>query len=112
MNIERNVGPEDRYIYDFDRCSFHLGWAQLDTPSDAWYYGSWANPGLLQIITFCEGDETITTCNTEAEFIAEIRTMAQWHKENDGGFAIDAYKHKAAWITLGLTDLLYSAFRR
>tara|TARA_Y100000593_G_C4311522_1_gene338617 strand:+ start:1852 stop:2232 length:381 start_codon:yes stop_codon:yes gene_type:complete len=60
----------DRYHYDFGPCR---GWAQLDTSADAWYFGHWACPRKKQLISFAEGDETITTCDTIEDWVEVVK---------------------------------------
>ena len=71
----------ERYKYDFGACSPKKGFAQVDTSQDAWYYGNWANPTTLELVSYAEGDVTIKTAETEAEFVEEMRKM-----ENGGLF--------------------------
>ncbi len=82
--IRTFVGDGDRYMFDFKFCQAANGWAQVDTAQDAWYYGNWANPFRLELISYAEGDVCRTKCDTEAEFKAEIERTCAWHTENDG----------------------------
>jgi hypothetical protein len=66
----------DRYFYDFGICQ---SWTQYDTDQDAWYFGIWVNQEKLQILTFAEGDETLTTCLNEVSFHAELADMAAFY---------------------------------
>ena len=52
MKITRELCPGDRYTYDFGLCSYENGWAQVDTAQDASYFGTWANPTRLMILSF------------------------------------------------------------
>ena len=71
--ITRNFNPEgDRYAYDFGHCRFDKGWAQIDTTSDAHYYGNWANPHTRKIFIYAEGDETVIALDTDDEFVEEL----------------------------------------
>ena len=110
MEITREFCPGSRYVYDFGLCSSKNGFAQLDTGDDAECYGNWANPEKRIIFSYVEGDCTMTECDTDAEFVAEIRRSQAWHKENTGKFAVDAGLRGAAadrWNALGLGDLLH-----
>ena len=71
----------DRYHYDFKRCRQSDGWAQLDTKQDASYYGNWVNPITRELMSYCEGDITHTTCDTDEDFVAEFRRVYDWHAE-------------------------------
>lgn len=75
----------DRYDFDFRLCTAAKGWAQLDTSQDAWYYGQWINPLTLQYVSHVEGDQTHIQYDDEAEFIAGINEMLDWH--GDHGYA-------------------------
>jgi len=100
----------DRYAFDFKRCHFHEGWAQIDTPQDAWYFGQWANPLQLRIMTYAEGDCTLCTASNPQEFVDELRRMKAWHDENELRFAIDGMCDERiikAFKELGLGDLLH-----
>jgi hypothetical protein len=100
----------DRYAFDFDHCHYSEGWAQIDTDQDAWYYGQWCNPGLLKTVAYCEGDVTVTTCETAEEFAAELRRIVQWHVDNGGWCRVDAMCEPdiiARFDALGLGDVLH-----
>ena len=100
----------NRYRYDFGECSHKLGWAQVDTGQDAWYFGTWANPATLTIVTYCEGDETVLTAATGEEFAAELRRFKAWNDEQEHTFAIDTMcdpEIEAGFRRLGLADLFH-----
>jgi len=90
MKTEREfISNGERYAFDFNLCSASKGWAQVDTKQDAWYYGTWANPFQLKTVNYCEGDLTVKTAETEAEFIEEIREMKRWNEESGYWLGID-----------------------
>ena len=101
---------QDGERYDFDRqLCWAKGstWAQVDTDQDAWYYGNWANPVTRSIISFAEGDLTITRCDTAEEFCSELNRMAAWHAKQDSYLRIDPKeKHQSLWLELGLGHLM------
>jgi len=112
MKVIENFLPDtERYLFDFKLCTFKKGYAQIDTDQDAWYYGNWANPEQLIIVSYIEGDLYTSIADNKKEFIAEIRKMEKWNKEQGyTKFRIDpglnpqlAGKFKA----LGLEDLLH-----
>lgn len=76
----------DRYALDFDACSARNGFAQIDTDSDAWYFGQWANPHRLRYVSFCEGDLTILDFDSAAEF---ARFIVESIASRDGFRGID-----------------------
>ena len=111
MNIRRSTNYIDgeRYRFDFGECSAAHGFAQLDTESDAWYYGAWANPHTLQLVTYTEGDITHQTTEDPADFIAAVRDFAAFGGPDHfkgidpmGGAGI-----AEAFRALGLGDLLH-----
>ena len=110
VKITREHTPGDRYIYDFGLCSAKYGFSQIDTHDDAWYYGNWANPFRRIIFSYTEGDCTLIECDTDAEFVAEIQSIIQWHKTMGGYAKIDALCVESAisrWSELGLTKHLH-----
>ena len=111
MKTTRDFTPNgDRYAFDFGACSINEGWAQLDTDSDAWYYGNWAHPHKFMIVSYVEGDITIQKADNGEEFAQAIREFASWQSENDHFKGIDpglGPDIKGAFIELGLEDLLH-----
>ncbi len=102
----------DRYRYDWGRCSYANGWAQIDTRQDASYYGTWTNPERREIFNYCEGDLCLTRCDTDEEYIAAVRETADWNRERDYWLGIDPGNpgntcDRAAFERLGLGDLLH-----
>ena len=100
----------DRYRYDFKRCTLSDGWAQLDTKQDASYFGNWVNPLTLKLMSYCEGDTTLTECTDEADFIVTLRECIQWHKDAGYFIGIDAGCSApiiAAFTRMGFAELLY-----
>ena len=77
MKTQRTFYTErDRYHYDFGVCSREKGWKQYDTDQDAWYFGVWVHPELLEIVTYAEGDEIRQICESKEELKAELERMA------------------------------------
>jgi hypothetical protein len=72
-------GERQRYKYDLELCASADGWIQYDTREDAWYFGVWVHPQRRLILTFAEGDETLTECPTEAGYRAELADMAAFY---------------------------------
>lgn len=101
MKTSRNQVSGDRYQYDFGKCHYDKGWAQIDTESDASYFGTWCNPSALMILNFCEGDETVTACDSGEEFAGELARMRDWHLGNEGRFAVDCMCSPAIYVALG-----------
>ena len=56
METIRDFASTDRYIFDFKLCTTGKGWAQVDTEQDASYFGTWANPFELKVVSYTEGD--------------------------------------------------------
>lgn len=111
MKTERKFLPADRYVYDFGPCSVKNGFAQIDTSQDASYFGTWANPQTLVIVSYCEGDVTIQTADNAQEFANELRNIKAWNDNNDHTFkGIDPGLNsdiESAFASLGLDDLLH-----
>ena len=112
MKITRDFRPlSDRYSFDTGPCSYAKGFAQIDTKQDAPWLGSWAAPNRPTIVSFCQGDVTTTVCETDEEFVGQLREMARWNDEAGyGPMKIDAVSDdelRQAFETLGLADLLH-----
>ena len=109
--IERSFRPTDRYYFDFRKCSKKNGYAQVDTSQDAHYFGTWANPVTLKVITYLEGDVNEVTCDTPEAFANELRSIKQWNTENGHTFkGIDTLCDTDldhCFESIGLGDLLY-----
>lgn len=112
MEIIREFLPKDRYFFDFGICSLTNGYAQVDTSQDAHYFGTWANPETLTVVAYLEGDVITTKCDTEQEFIDQLRSMKRWNEEYgyrfygiDPGLSQPVLKER--FIKLGLGDLLH-----
>ena len=105
-----HVGDCDRYAFDFQFCQFCKGWAQLDTQEDASYFGNWAHPDHLQIISFAEGDVSIATCEDSDEFRAEVERIASFFIDKQNGtFRIDPgtdAERRSSWASHGLKQYL------
>ena len=86
MKREDSFMPTDRYVYDFKLCTPDHGFAQVDTSQDASYYGTWANPFTLRIVTYCEGDVCKQQAESAEEFVEAIEQIKQWNEENGHRF--------------------------
>ena len=112
MKITRDFRPlSDRYSFDCGPCSYANGFAQIDTRQDASYYGTWTSVASRTIVNFCEGDVTTTVCESDEEFVAQIRELAAWNDEGGyGPMKIDPGFDdglRQTFETLGLGDLLH-----
>ena len=92
-------------------CSSKRGFAQLDTKQDTSYFGMWANPVTLQIVTFAEGDLKIQTAETDTEFINEIHKIKRFYNKYSGFLGIDPGWNPepltSTFRQLGLGNLLH-----
>lgn len=111
METIREFRPANRYLYDFKMCRGKDGWAQVDTSQDASYFGTWANPTRLEILTYVEGDVIKRIAETKEEFANEIRSIKKWNEEMgfefigiDGMCKNDLIKK---FKDIGLEDLLH-----
>ena len=112
MKITREFRPlSDRYTFDRGPCSYANGFAQIDTKQDAPWFGHWCSPGARTIVGFSEGDLTTTVCETDDDFVEQVRELARWNDEAGyGPMKIDALSHhelRQAFEKLGLADLLH-----
>jgi hypothetical protein len=65
---------EERYCIDFGMLA--EGWEQFDTQQDAPYFGVWTHGGLLEVLTCCEGDWTLSRYAERADYdraLVELR---------------------------------------
>ena len=112
MKTSRDFKPlSDRYSFDCGACSPANGFAQIDTKQDAPYFGNWCAPTTRTIVNFSEGDVTTTVCETDAEFVEQLRELARWNDEAGyGPMNIDPGRDdglRQAFEKLGLADLLH-----
>jgi len=111
MITKREFVDANRYHFDAGQCSIKNGWAQVDSPQDASYYGVWANPEKLQVFSYIEGDCILCSAESPQEFAEEIQRMDAWNREHQGkGIMLDTFLNgslDAAFIALGLADFLY-----
>ena len=112
MKTIRDFRPlSDRYSFDFGPCSYANGFVQIDTKQDAPWFGAWAAPASRTIVNFSEGDVTTTVCETDAEFVAQLRESAAWNDEAGyGPMKIDVGRDnglRQAFEKLGVADLLH-----
>lgn len=117
MKRTHDFAPADRYVYDMGLCSQKNGFAQVDTSQDAWYFGTWANPFKLALLTYAEGDVSLELADSPDEFVHMIRHMQRWNNANDShGFkGIDpgwpgrpmTTRLAHRFMNLGLGDLLH-----
>ena len=113
VKITNENAPSDRYRYDFQYCSARQGWAQIDTAGDAWYLGNWANPTTRMLFSYCEGDTSLTECDTDAEFVEQVRGVAECYGEGFKGIdPMCVPEIEAAFRRLGLADLFHSTSTR
>ena len=101
----------DRYYFDFGQCSIKEGFAQVDTSQDASYYGTWANPFTLTVISYTEGDVCIRIAGTKEEFTKELVLIKQWNTENGHRFSgIDTgfdNELREKFLEIGAGEFLY-----
>jgi hypothetical protein len=97
----------DRYVFDFKLCRSVNGWAQFDTSQDAAYYGNWVNPITFETACHCEGDQTHTKYEDEAEFIIGLTELLRWHTEHGYRPKIDGMCNDA--IITAFTRLGFAA---
>lgn len=115
MEVKHFLEPDlTRYQFDMDYCHFSGGWAQVDTNSDASWYGNWANPFERKLVQYAEGDVTITECDNDEEFIEAVRGFVNWHKGNETWKGIDTMccdKIEERFVEMGLEDCFHECDR-
>ncbi|MFR9753917.1 hypothetical protein ACL02S_23160 [Nocardia sp. 004] len=108
---ESHINGIERLAFDLGECSPEKGFAQVNTRQDASYYGTWANPTDRIIVNFAEGDIYVIRCDTDPEFIDEMRELQRWNDEFGWGPArIDAMLNTSIaqkFTNLGLGDMLH-----
>jgi hypothetical protein len=110
MKTNRFYVDADRYRFDFKACSYELGYAQVDTSQDAHYFGTWANPWVLHIVNYCEGEVIEQRAETEEEFVDALWMMCAWNMRMGYKFGIDpglTGDMAGRFIELGLGTLLH-----
>lgn len=106
MKIERSFTPcADRYEFDFGRCSYANGWAQVDTDQDAAWFGTWCNPETFELLQYAEGDVVHTRCEDAIEFASEIDDFcAAYDARIDPGLG---EAMRVRFVKLGMAHLLH-----
>lgn len=103
--------PSDRYVYDFRLCTPHDGWAQIDTEQDASYFGTWANPFKLEVVSYVEGDVYRNKAENVQEFVDEIMSIKTWNEGHGYKFGgVDAMCREdliTRFKEIGLGELLH-----
>ena len=111
MRKTERFDPEgSRYAFDFGLCTPGDGWAQVDTREDAWYFGTWTNPTLRQIVSYREGDISVECADDDAEYVEALRALHRWNVGNGHWKGIDTMLNEdvaRAFERLGLDDLLH-----
>ena len=101
----------DRYHFDNGECSVALGYAQVDTCQDAWYYGIWTNPTTLTTVSYMEGDVYHEIAESVEEYVAHIRETKRRMEEYGRRFiGIDPMLNseiEKRFRDIGLGDLLH-----
>jgi len=104
-----------RYHFDFGECSPKNGFAQIDTTQDTAYFGQWANPFTLTIMSYAEGDCVRMIAATPDEFVQAMNEIYMFHVRMGDWKGIDTLcneKTRQRFIALGLEELLYRSYRR
>jgi hypothetical protein len=95
--LQRWFTPDGtRYAMDFAHCGYHSDWYQVDTEQDATYYGTWANPVTRQLLTYCEGDITLTQFPTPTQYATELAAAVEWQHNQGYAAALDDHDGRHA----------------
>ena len=73
-----NFGAESRYF--FDNLLLDQGFRQFDTEQDAHYFGVWINKKTRTMVTYAEGDLTVTYCPSDSAYSAELKALCEFHR--------------------------------
>ena len=73
-----DFGAESRYF--FDSLLLDVGFRQFDTSQDASYFGVWINKSTGTMVTYAEGDVTVTYCPSDKAYRAELKDMCAFHR--------------------------------
>ncbi len=110
IQVVRDFTQADRYLYDFRVLTYEKGWAQVDTKQDASYYGTWTNPETRQIFNYCEGDCTLTKCDTDEDYCKALGETVEWNKNAGYWLGIDpglGHAMEQRFRDLGLGEFLH-----
>ncbi len=94
--VKKMFYSADRYLFDS-----HLSkdWQQYDTEQDAWYFGCWLNLKERKILTYAEGDLTLSEAPDDAQLKKELDAMAEYYGEPPAAFVvISADENKVTFI--------------
>lgn len=114
VNVEQSTLEDtddieyNRYYFDFGQCAPGTGYVQIDSVQDASWYGQWCNPDERRIIIYCEHDLTVIDCDTDEEFVGEMRKLQQQAVRHEWGATIDTGFDTALrqrFSELGLDDM-------
>lgn len=76
--------PSERYVIDFDQELKH--WQQYDTSQDAPYFGTWVCIPTREVLSYAEGDWSLTKCHDAQSFRETLATMAECYGEAPPAF--------------------------
>ena len=69
----------DRYRFDWLLHDEGEGWKQFDTDSDASYFGVWLNKSGKLVLSYAEGDLSVTQCDTDSAYNREVAALCAFH---------------------------------
>ena len=71
---------------DFNAEEFSLedDWLDVHRWGDGGYRVVWVSPKQRSTFTYCEGDLTLVTCDTDEAFIEELRDAEKFYSESKG----------------------------
>ncbi|WP_159080853.1 hypothetical protein [Nocardia suismassiliense] len=118
-HLEDPEGDINRYSFaSWDgtgEYSLAKGFAPIASTQDSDVYGLWCSPSQRRIVEYAEHDLTIAACDTDDEFVNEVRTLQArntrygWGAEIDPGSNAKLRQH---FVDLGLADLFHPATQR
>ena len=85
------------------------GYYSINSEEDADYYGNWFSIKELKILSYAEGDVTLTTVTNENELKNQLIKMINWMKTREMfiGIPVEKEERKNELIYLGLENFIY-----
>ncbi|WP_433717009.1 hypothetical protein ACQP2U_42455 (plasmid) [Nocardia sp. CA-084685] len=111
--------PEiNRYSFDpwdsIGPCSLARGYASIQSTQDSEVYGLWCSPAARKIVEYAEGDVTVIACDSDDEFVEQVRERQAGNNRRGWGAHIDTGIHdglRQRFVDLGLGDMFYPTQR-
>lgn len=70
--------------FNAEKFSIDDDWLEVEDWDDYGYRAVWVSPKQRATLTYCEGDLTLVTCDTDEAFIEELRDAEKFYSESKG----------------------------